>query len=45
MSELDLVLRAPRVVTAAGEVARRIGVADGRIVAIEPLGSGLTAPR
>lgn len=45
MAELDLVLRAPRVVTAAGEVARRIGVADGRIVAIEPLDSELTAPR
>jgi allantoinase len=45
MTELDLVLRAPRVVTAAGEVARRIGVADGRIVAIEPLDSDLTAPQ
>ncbi|MDT7582695.1 MAG: allantoinase [Pseudonocardiales bacterium] len=44
MGELDLVLRAPRVVTAAGEVARRVGVADGRIVAIEPLDSDLTAP-
>jgi allantoinase len=44
VEELDLVLRAPRVVTAAGEVARRVGVADGRIVAIEPLDSDLTAP-
>jgi allantoinase len=44
VGELDLVLRAPRVVTAAGEVARRVGVADGRIVAIEPLDSDLTAP-
>jgi allantoinase len=43
MSELDLVFRAPRVVTAAGEVARRVGIADGRIVAIEPLGSDLSA--
>ncbi|MGH8775736.1 MAG: allantoinase AllB [Jiangellaceae bacterium] len=45
MSDLDLVLRAPRVVTAAGEVARRVGVAEGRIVAIEPLDSELTAPK
>jgi allantoinase len=45
MTELDLVFRAPRVVTAAGEVARRVGVADGRIVAIEPLDSDLTAPQ
>jgi allantoinase len=44
VGELDLVLRAPRVVTAAGEVARRVGVAAGRIVAIEPLDSDLTAP-
>jgi allantoinase len=34
---LDLVFRAPRVITAAGEVARCVGVRDGRIVAIEPL--------
>ncbi len=39
--EPDLVLRAPRVLTAAGEVARRIGVTDGRVVAIEPLESEL----
>ncbi len=39
--EPDLVLRAPRVLTAAGEVARRIGVIDGRVVAIEPLESEL----
>ena len=45
MSNLDLVMRAPRVVTAAGEVARRVGVADGRIVAIEPLDSDLAAPQ
>jgi allantoinase len=43
VTELDLVLRAPRVVTADGEVARRIGVADGRIVAIEPLDNVLAA--
>jgi allantoinase len=40
---LDLLIRAPRVITTAGEVARCIGVRDGRIVAIEPLGSTLTA--
>jgi allantoinase len=44
MGELELVLRAPRVVTAVGEVGRRVGIADGRIVAIEPLDSDLTAP-
>jgi allantoinase len=45
VNELDLVFRAPRVVTAAGEVARRVGIADGRIVAIEPLDSDLSAPK
>lgn len=44
MSEpLDLLFRAPRVITAAGEVARCVGVRDGRIVAIEPLDSALEA--
>jgi allantoinase len=43
MTELDLVIRAPRVVTAAGEVDRAVGVRDGRIVAIEPLDSPLSA--
>lgn len=44
MSEpLDLLFRAPRVITAAGEVARCVGVRDGRIVAIEPLDSTLEA--
>jgi allantoinase len=38
----DLVLRAPRVVTAAGEVAGCVAVRDGRVAAIEPLGAGLT---
>jgi allantoinase len=42
---VDLILRAPRVITAAGEVARTIGVRDGRIVAIEPLDSALEAER
>ena len=42
---LDLIFRAPRVITAAGEVARTIGVRDGRIIAIEPLDSTLEAER
>ena len=44
MSEpLDTVFRAPRVITSAGEVARTIGVRDGVIVAIEPIGSALAS--
>jgi allantoinase len=41
----DLVFRAPRVVTAAGEVARCVAVRDGRVAAIEPLAAGLTGDR
>ncbi len=41
MRHLDLVFRAPRVITAAGEVARCVGVRDGTIVAIEPLEAAL----
>ena len=41
--KLDLLFRAPRVITAAGEVARCIGVRDGRIVVIEPIGAELDA--
>jgi allantoinase len=41
----DLAFRAPRVVTAAGEVARCVGVRDGRIAAIEPLEAGLSGER
>jgi allantoinase len=37
----DLVFRAPRVVTSAGEVARCVAIRDGRVVAIEPLAAGL----
>ncbi|MDQ3870039.1 MAG: allantoinase AllB [Chloroflexota bacterium] len=37
----DLVLRAPRVITAAGEVARCIGVSGGTVTTIEPLASEL----
>lgn len=38
---LDLVLKGPRILTAAGVGAREVGVRSGRIMAIEPLGSGL----
>jgi allantoinase len=41
----DLVFRAPRVVTAAGEVARCVAVRGGRVAAIEPLEAGLTGER
>jgi allantoinase len=37
----DLVFRAQRVITVAGEVARCVGVRDGRIAAIEPYDSEL----
>ncbi|MFI5955070.1 allantoinase AllB [Cryptosporangium sp. NPDC051539] len=40
---MDVVIRARRVVTATGEVDRAIGVADGRIVAIEPFDADLPA--
>ena len=45
MTDLDLVIRAPRVVSTAGEVSRIVGVKDGTIVAIEPMDSDLTAPQ
>ena len=41
----DLVFRAPRVVTAAGEVAGCVGVRDGRVAAVEPLEAGLAGER
>ena len=41
MTGFDLVFRARRVVTAAGEVARCIAVRDGRVAAIEPLAADL----
>ena len=44
MTELDLVIRGPRVVTPAGEAARSVGVRDGSIVAVEPYDAGLSAP-
>jgi allantoinase len=42
---LDLVLRARRVVTAAGEAAACVGVAGGRIAAVEPYEFALTGGR
>ncbi|HEY0473926.1 MAG TPA: allantoinase AllB [Kribbella sp.] len=41
MTALDLVIRARRVVSPAGEVARVVGVKDGRIAAVEPYDSDL----
>ncbi|PVG84551.1 allantoinase AllB [Nocardioides gansuensis] len=41
--ELDLVIRARRVVSTGGEVDRTIGVRDGSIAVIEPYDSDLTA--
>ena len=38
----DVVLRGRRVMTDSGEAPWEVGVRDGRIVAIEPLGSNLT---
>ena len=45
MPELDTVFRARRVLTTAGIVPRCVGVRDGVIVAIEPYGESLQAPR
>lgn len=39
----DAVLRAPRMITAHGEVARSVGVRDGRVAAIAPLDAPLAA--
>jgi dihydroorotase-like cyclic amidohydrolase len=41
----ELVFRAPRVVTAAGEVPGCVGVRDGRVAAVEPLTAGLSGER
>ena len=41
----DLVIRAPRAVCDGAEAARSIGIADGRIVAVEPAGRLAPAPR
>jgi allantoinase len=41
MADFDLVLRARRVMTVAGEVARCVGVSGGRIAAVEPYDSAI----
>ena len=41
----DLVIQAARAVCDGAEAARSIGIADGRIVAVEPAGSLAPAPR
>jgi allantoinase len=41
----DLVIEAPRAVCDGTEAARSIGIADGRIVAVEPAGRLAPAPR
>ncbi|GAB2664791.1 allantoinase AllB [Kribbella swartbergensis] len=43
MTAVDLVVRARRVVSAAGEVERAVGVRDGRIVAVAPYDAQLEA--
>jgi allantoinase len=42
MSEFDVVVRAARAVTPDGEAAVCVGIAGGRIAAVEPLSAGLT---
>ena len=42
MAEYDLVIRAPRAITLAGEVPRCVGVRDGIVAAIELLEADLT---
>ncbi|GAA1406287.1 allantoinase [Glutamicibacter uratoxydans] len=44
-AQFDLVLRGERILTTAGITAREIGVRDGKIVAIEPLGNNLEGKR
>jgi allantoinase len=41
----ELVVRAPRMVTGAGETAACVGVRGGRVAAVEPLAAGLTGRR
>jgi len=43
VTKFDLVVRAPRAITPSGELARSIGVQDGRITAVEPLAAHLDA--
>jgi len=42
--DFDVVVRAARAVTPEGVIACEIGISDGRIVAVERLGSNLQAP-
>ena len=44
-ASFDLVVRAPRAVTAAGEVAASIGVRDGVVLAVEAYDAGLVGDR
>ena len=41
MSEFDVVVKARRAVTPEGESAVCVGIADGRIAAVEPLAADL----
>jgi allantoinase len=41
----DLVVRGRRILTPDGVAAREVGVRDGRVVAVEPLGAGLDGAR
>ncbi|MEO7146878.1 MAG: allantoinase AllB [Terrimesophilobacter sp.] len=42
VTEFDLVIRGAKIMTTAGVQAREVGVRDGVIVALEPLGNGLS---
>ncbi|MBO0847547.1 MAG: allantoinase AllB, partial [Nocardioides sp.] len=44
MTDLDLVIRAPRAIVGGAEVSRCLGVRNGVIVAIDPLSSEVSAP-
>ena len=45
MADFDLVVRAPRAVTEAGQYARCLGIVDGRIAAVAPLSARLDGAR
>ena len=45
MAEFDLVVRAPRAVTGAGESGRCLGIVDGRVAAVAPLPARLDGAR
>ncbi|HEX3789571.1 MAG TPA: allantoinase AllB [Pseudonocardiaceae bacterium] len=45
MTAYDLAVRAERMITPAGEVSGWVGVRDGRIAAVQPLTTDLTADR